>query len=71
MAQEPFIEPPNSIRNSFESYRGIFFVNIFRSILDKLIYNDEYENIDKIDEVKPFNPGKKYQFLDKIFLRIS
>ena len=28
-------------RNDFESYRGIFRVTIFRSILDRLIYNDE------------------------------
>ena len=28
------------------------------------------KNIDKIDKVKIFNLGKKYQFLDKIFLRI-
>ena len=34
-------------RNSFDSYRGIFRVTIFRSILDRLIYNDEYENLDK------------------------
>ena len=33
-------------RNDFENYRGIFRVTIFRSILDRLIYNDE---IDKID----------------------
>ena len=33
-------------RNSFNSYRGIFRVTIFRSILDRLIYNDEYGNID-------------------------
>ena len=33
-------------RNNFESYRGIFRVTIFRSILDRLIYNDEYSNID-------------------------
>ena len=30
----------------FDSYRGIFRVTIFRSILDKLIYYDEYSNID-------------------------
>ena len=35
-----------SSRNDFESYRGIFRVTIFRSILDRLIYNDEYQNID-------------------------
>ena len=33
-------------RNDFESYRGIFRVTIFRCILDGLIYNDEYPNID-------------------------
>ena len=34
-------------RNKFESYRGIFRVTVFRTILDKLIYNDEYEKLDK------------------------
>ena len=33
-------------KNDFESYRGIFRVTIFRTILDKLIYNDEYETLD-------------------------
>ena len=33
-------------RNSYENYRIIFRVCISRSILDRLIYNDEYENID-------------------------
>ena len=33
-------------RNNFDSYRGIFRVTIFRCILDRLIYNDEYQNID-------------------------
>ena len=28
------------------------------------------KNIDKIDEVKIFNLGKKYQFLDKVFLKV-
>ena len=35
------------VRNSFENYRGIFRVPIFRSILDRLIYNDEYASIDE------------------------
>ena len=35
-----------SSRNDFDAYRGIFRVTIFRSILDRLIYNDEYSNID-------------------------
>ena len=34
-------------RNNFDNYRGIFRVSVFRSILEKLIYNDEYFNIDK------------------------
>ena len=33
-------------RNSFNSYRGIFRVSFLRCILDRLIYNDEYEIID-------------------------
>ena len=36
-----------SSRNDFNFYRGIFRVTIFRSILDRLIYNDEIDNIDK------------------------
>ena len=34
-------------RKDFANYRGIFRVTILRSILDKLIYNDEYTNIDE------------------------
>ena len=34
-------------RNNFDNYRGIFRVPIFRTILDRLIYNDEYANIDE------------------------
>ena len=34
-------------RHDFDSYRGIFRVTVFRSILDSLIYNDEVMNIDK------------------------
>ena len=34
-------------RNEYDSYRGIFRITIFRSILDRLIYNDEYRNIDE------------------------
>ena len=33
-------------KNSFENYRGKFWIIIFRAVLDRLIYNDEYENID-------------------------
>ena len=34
------------LKKDFDSYRGIFRVTAIRSILDKLIYNDEYETID-------------------------
>ena len=33
-------------RNTFDSYRGVFRVCVFRNILDRLIYNDEYHNVD-------------------------
>ena len=33
-------------KNNFESYRGIFRITVFRNILDRLIYNDEYPKID-------------------------
>ena len=33
-------------KNDLQNERGIFGMNIFRSLLLKLIYNDEYENID-------------------------
>ena len=32
--------------NDFNSYRGIFRVQALRNILERLIYNDEYELID-------------------------
>ena len=34
------------LRKDFNTYRGIFRVTVFRNILDKLIFNDEYETID-------------------------
>ena len=33
-------------RNNFDNYRGIFRLSIFRSILDRLIFNDYYGTID-------------------------
>ena len=35
-------------RKDFNQYRGIFRVTVFRNILDRLIFNDEYNTIDKI-----------------------
>ena len=34
-------------KNKFTSYRGIFRIQVFRNILDMLIYIDEYPNIDQ------------------------
>ena len=44
-------------RNDFNSYRGIFGIPIFRSILDRLIYNDEYDIID--DNLSDSNVGAR------------
>ena len=33
-------------KKDFENYRGIFRVQILRSILDRLVYNDSYYTID-------------------------
>ena len=32
--------------NSFDNYRGVFRVSVFRNVLDRLIYDDEYHNVD-------------------------
>ena len=55
-------------RSNFESYRGIFRVSIFRSILDRLIYNEEYENLDK--NLTDCNVGgrKERNIRDNIFV---
>ena len=34
-------------KQSYNSYRGIFRTPVLRNILDKLMYTDEYENVDK------------------------
>ena len=34
-------------KHNFDSYRGIFRTPVLRNILDKLIYNDEYEALDE------------------------
>ena len=35
------------LKQNFDSYRGIFRTPVLRNILDKLIYIDEYQNIDQ------------------------
>ena len=55
-------------RNQFLNYRGIFRLVIFRSIMDRLIYNDEYENIDS--NLTDCNVGAKKErnIRDNIFV---
>ena len=55
-------------RSDFDNYRGVFRVTIFRSILDKLIYNDEYDKID--ENLSDCNVGarKKRNIRDNIFV---
>ena len=55
-------------RNDFENYRGIFRVPILRTILDRLIYNDEYPTID--DNLTDSNVGarKNRNIRDNIFV---
>ena len=55
-------------RNEFSSYRGIFRVSIFRSILDKLIYNDEYSKIDKNLTDSNVGARKMRNIRDNIFV---
>ena len=55
-------------RNSYESYRGIFRVSVFRTILDKLIYNDEYENIDSNLSDSNVGARKSRNIRDNIFV---
>ena len=35
------------LRKDLNNYKGVFRVNILRSILDRLIFTDEYDNIDQ------------------------
>ena len=55
-------------RNNFDSYRGIFRVTIFRNILDRLIYNDEYSKLD--ENLTDCNVGarKERNIRDNIFV---
>ena len=55
-------------RNDFEFYRGIFRVPVLRTILDTLIYIDEFNNID--EELSDSNVGarKGRNIRDNIFV---
>ena len=55
-------------RNNFDNYRGVFRTTIFRSILDRLIFNDYYGKID--DFITDCNVGgrKERNIRDNLFV---
>ena len=55
-------------RNNFNSYRGIFRVTIIRAILDRLIYNDEYETIDEALSDSNVGARKGRNIRDNVFV---
>ena len=55
-------------RNNFNSYRGIFRVPILRTILDRMIYNDEYETIDQALSDSNVGARKGRNVRDNIFV---
>ena len=55
-------------RNCFENYRGIFRVPILRIIMDRLIYNDEYHNIDANLTDSNVGARKNRNIRDNIFV---
>ena len=55
-------------RNDYDCYRGIFRVTIFRAILDRLIYNDEYSKIDLNLTDSNVGARKKRNIRDNIFV---
>ena len=56
------------VRNNFDNYRGVFRTTIFRSILDRLIFNDYYGKID--DFITDCNVGgrKGRNIRDNLFV---
>ena len=56
------------LKKHFDSFRGIFRTPVLRNILDKLIYDDEYENID--ENLTNFNVGsrKRRNIRDNLFV---
>ena len=56
------------LKKHFDSFRGIFRTPVLRNILDKLIYDDEYENID--ENLTNFSVGsrKRRNIRDNLFV---
>ena len=55
-------------RNEFNSYRGVFRVPIIRTILDRLIYNDEYDTIDESLSDSNVGARKGRNIRDNVFV---
>ena len=55
-------------RNAFNSYRGIFRITVFRNILDRLIYEDEYDTIERGLTDSNIGSRKKRNIRDNIFV---
>ena len=55
-------------KNDLQNERGIFSINIFRSLILKLIYNDEYDNIDKNMSDSNVGGRKKMNIRNHIFI---
>ena len=55
-------------KNDLNSYRGIFRVPILRTILDRLIYNDQYEVIDEALSDSNVGARKNRNVRDNIFV---
>ena len=55
-------------RNLFNSYRGIFRVPVLRSILDRLIYNDEYDTIEEAVSDSNVGSRKGRNIRDNVFV---
>ena len=55
-------------QNSLENYRGIFKITVFRNILDRLIYNEEYNTIENGLTDSNVGARKNINIRDNIFV---
>ena len=55
-------------KNDLQNERGIFSINIFRSLILKLIHNDEYDNIDENMSDSNVGGRKKKNIGNRIFI---
>ena len=55
-------------RNNINSYRGIFRITVFRNVLDRLIYEDEYKTIDERLTDSNIGARKGRNIRDNIFV---